>query len=196
MRRHVTMVNAEEGAPAAGVLFTIEDVSSPEISAYVGEYDIPYVKEGMDVVICCDALGETEFDGKVTEVSKTPASSAAAQGTSYAIVVSIDSKDERILTGMSAKLKIISSKKDGALTVTYDALTTDEDGNDAVYIAEKDEDGVYKARLIPVEVGLETDYEIEVISSELKEGMYVLTDTSTITDGSTVMINEAEAQEE
>ena len=47
-----------------------------------------------------------------------------------------------------------------------------------------------------VEVGMETDYEIEVISDELKEGMYVLTDTSTVIDGSVVMIDESEAQAE
>lgn len=192
----ITAVNAEEGASAVGALFTIENIDSLEISAYVGEYDIPYVKEGMDVVIRCDALGETEFSGKVTDVAKTPAVSSASQGTNYAVEVSISDGDERLLSGMNAKLKIISSRKDNALTVTYDALTTDEDGNDAVYVAEKDENGDYKARLVPVEIGLETDYEIEVISSELKEGMYVLTDTSTIMDGSTVMINEAEAQEE
>lgn len=192
----ITTVNAEEGASAVGALFTIENIDSLEISAYVGEYDIPYVKEGMDVVIRCDALGETEFSGKVTDVAKTPTVSSASQGTNYAVEVSISDGDERLLSGMNAKLKIISSRKDNALTVTYDALTTDEDGNDAVYVAEKDENGVYKARLVPVEIGLETDYEIEVISSELKEGMYVLTDTSTIMDGSTVMINEAEAQEE
>ncbi len=194
----VTAVNTEEGAMAAGALFTIENIDDLKISAAVGEYDIPYIKEGMDTVIRCDALGDDEFSGKVTEVSKTPVSSAvsAQTGTNYKIEVSIDKGDERILAGMSAKLNIISSKKDGALTVTYDALTADEDGNDALFIAEKGDDGVYKARLVPVEVGMETDYEIEVISDELKEGMYVLTDTSTVIDGSVVMIDESEAQEE
>ncbi len=193
----ITAVNAEEGAAAAGVLFTIENIDDLKISAEVGEYDIPYIKEGMDTVIRCDALGKDEFSGKVTSVSKTPVSAMTSQGgTNYKIEVSIDNDDDRILTGMSAKLNIISSRKDGALTVTYDALATDEDGNDALYIAEKGDDGLYRARLVKVEVGMETDYEIEVISDELKEGMYVLTDTSTVIDGSVVMIDESEAQAE
>lgn len=104
----------------------------------------------------------------------------------------------KLLTGMSAKLNIISERRSGALTVTYDALTADENGNDVVYIAEKDDTGVYHARMIPVTIGLETDYEIEVISDELKDGMYVLTNTALVTDGAVVNINESglsEAQE-
>ena len=193
----ITAVNAEEGAVAAGVLFTIENVDKLKISASVGEYDIPYVSEGMDAIIRCDALGDTEFDGKITSVAKTPEAkdpyASSQSGTNYKIEVSINSSDERLLSGMSAKLSIITEKKDAALTITYDALTTDENGNDAVYIAEKGSDGVYRAKLVNVRVGLETDYEIEIISDELKDGMYVLTNTVAIMDGSTVMI--AEEQE-
>lgn len=41
-----------------------------------------------------------------------------------------------------------------------------------------------------MQIGLETDYEIEVISSELKAGMLVLTDTTLLSDGAVVMVNE------
>lgn len=198
----ITAVNAEEGAVPTGALFTIEDLDSLVISASVGEYDIPYVSEGMEAVIRCDALGEDEFGGKITDVAPTataasPTSSASA-GVSYRIEASIEGGSGKLLTGMSAKLSIISERRAGALTVTYDALTADENGNDVVYIAEKDDTGVYHARMIPVTIGLETDYEIEVISDKLKDGMYVLTNTALVTDGAVVNINESgvsEAQE-
>lgn len=198
----ITAVNAEEGAAATGPLFVIEDLENLVIAASVGEYDIPYISEGMDAVIRCDALGDDEFDGKITEVAPTASAasptSAASAAASYRIEASIDKDSGKLLTGMSAKLSIISERKSGALTVTYDALTTDENGNDVVYIAEKDDTGVYHARMIPVTVGLETDYEIEIISSELKDGMYVLTNTALVMDGAVVNINESgvsEAQE-
>ena len=190
----ITAVNAEEGAVAAGVLFTIENIDTLKISASVGEYDIPYIKEGMTAMIRCDALGSTEFEGTITSVAKTPEPAdiySNQSGTNYKIEVSINSDDERLLAGMNAKVSIITEQKAGALTITYDALTTDDSGNDAVYIAEKGDDGVYRAKLVPVTVGLETDYEIEIISPELKAGMLVLTDTSTIMDGSVVMIDES-----
>ena len=193
----VTAVNAEEGAVAAGALFTIENIGTLEISASVGEYDIPYVKEGMDAVIRCDALGNEEFSGKIIEVAKTPINDpySSQSGTNYRIKVSINNDDERLLVGMNAKITIITEKKDGALTITYDALTTDDKGNDAIYIAEKGDDGTYRAKLVTVNVGMETDYEIEVVSSELKEGMFVLTNTTMIMDGSVVMVDDSEGQE-
>ena len=193
----ITAVNAEEGAVAAGALFTIEDIDTLKISAEVGEYDIPYIKEGMAATIKCDALGSEEFEGRITDVAKTPVAGSAystQSGTNYNIKVSINSDDERLLAGMNAKISIVTEEKAGALTITYDALTTDDKGNDAVYIAEKGADGVYRAKLVNVDVGLETDYEIEIISPEIKEGMYVLTNTGTLIDGATVMIDESEGQ--
>lgn len=196
----ITAVNAEEGAVPTGALFTIEDLDSLVISASVGEYDIPYVSEGMEAVIRCDALGDEEFGGKITDVAPTAAAASptasTSAGVSYKIEASIEGDSGKLFTGMSAKLNIISERKPGALTVTYDALTTDEDGNDVVYVAEKDETGVYHAKKVIVTVGLETDYEVEIISDELADGMFVLTNTALITDGTVVNINETETETE
>ncbi len=188
----VTAVNAEEGVMASGAIFVIEDLSSLKISASVGEYDIPYVSEGMEATVKCDAVSGVEYGGKVSSVA--PTGVPGSSGTSYAIEADIDGEDGKILVGMSAKVSIISDKRENALTVTYDALTTDENGNDAVYIAEKDENGVYRAKLVTVEIGLETDYEIEIISNEISEGMYVLTNTTMLSDGDMVVINESETE--
>lgn len=195
----ITAVNAEEGVAAAGPLFVIEDLSNLRVSASVGEYDIPYVAEGMPAVIRCDALDGVEYDGKVTEVAPTAASAVSmttSAAVNYNIKTDIDGEDGKMLVGMSAKVNIISDKRENALTVTYDALTTDENGNDAVFVAEKDESGVYHAKLVQVEVGLETDYEIEIISDQLSDGMLVLTNTAMLSDGDVVMINENETDAE
>lgn len=186
----ITSVRAEEGLIAEGPLFVIEDLDDLRISSYVGEYDISYVSEGMTANIRCDALDGAEYGGKVITVSPTSDASAANTGVNYKIETEVDGEDGKLRVGMSAKVDIISERKENVLTITYDSLTTDENGNDAVYIAEKGDDGVYRAKLVPVEIGLETDYEIEVISSELKAGMLVLTDTALLSDGAVVMINE------
>lgn len=188
----VTAVNAEEGAVSPGALFTIENISDLKITSSVGEYDIPYVSEGMSATVRCDALDGAEYSGKVMDVAPTAISAGAASGAAvtYKIETDVEGEDGRLLVGMSTKVEIISEKKENALTITYDALTTDENGGDAVYIAEKDESGVWHARLVTVKIGLETDYEIEVISDELSEGMLVLTDTTMLSDGSVVNINE------
>ena len=142
----------------------------------------------------CDAVAGVEYAGKVASVA--PTGVPGSSGTSYSIEADIDGEDGKVLVGMSAKLSIISDKRENALTITYDALTTDDDGNDAIYVAEKDESGVYRAKLVKVEIGLETDYEIEIISSEISAGMYVLTNTTMLSDGDMVVINENEEESE
>lgn len=186
----ITSVRAEEGLVAEGPLFVIEDLDDLRISSYVGEYDITYVNEGMNAAIRCDALDGAEYSGKVITVSPVSDASASNTGVNYKIETEVDGEDGKLRVGMSAKVDIVSERKEKVLTITYDSLTVDENGNDAVYIAEKGDDGIWRARLIPVQIGLETDYEIEVISSELKEGMLVLTDTALLSDGAVVMINE------
>ena len=189
----ITAVNAEEGVMATGAMFVIEDLSNLVVSASVGEYDIPYVAEGMSATVKCDAVSGVKYDGKVSSVAPTGVPGNA--GTTYAIEADIDGEDGKILVGMNAKVAIISDKRENALTITYDALTTDENGNDAVFVAEKDENGVYHAKLVTVEIGLETDYEIEIISDEISAGMYVLTNTTMLSDGDMVMIDDSEAEE-
>lgn len=186
----ITSVRAEEGLIAEGPLFVIEDLDDLRISSYVGEYDITYVNEGMNAAIRCDALDGAEYSGKVITVSPVSDASASNTGVNYKIETEVDGEDGKLRVGMSAKVDIVSERKENVLTITYDSLTADENGNDAIYIAEKGDDGIWRARLIPVQIGLETDYEIEVISSELKEGMLVLTDTALLSDGAVVMINE------
>lgn len=192
----ITSVRAEEGLIAEGPLFVIEDLDDLRISSYVGEYDITYVNEGMNAAIRCDALDGAEYSGKVITVAPTSDASASNTGVNYKIETEVDGEDGKLRVGMSAKVDIVSERKENVLTITYDSLTADENGNDAVYIAEKGDDGIWRARLIPVQIGLETDYEIEVISSELKEGMLVLTDTALLSDGAVVMINEEPAADE
>lgn len=192
----ITSVRAEEGLIAEGPLFVIEDLDDLRISSYVGEYDITYVNEGMNAAIRCDALDGAEYGGKVITVAPTSDASASNTGVNYKIETEVDGEDGKLRVGMSAKVDIVSERRENALTITYDSLTADENGNDAVYIAEKGDDGIWRARLVPVQIGLETDYEIEVISSELKEGMLVLTDTALLSDGAVVMINEESAAAE
>lgn len=133
----VTSVRAEEGLIAEGPLFVIEDLDNLKISSMVGEYDISGVSEGMNATVRCDALNGAEYGGKVITVSPTSDASAASTGVNYKIETEVDGEDGKLRVGMSAKVDILSERKENVLTITYDSLTTDENGNDAVYIAEK-----------------------------------------------------------
>ena len=70
---------------------------------------------------------------------------------------------------------MLESSKD-VLTVPYDAIQTDEEGNSFVYVQDidsSDESGTGRKK-IDVTVGLEGDYYVEVSGEGLEEGMRVI----------------------
>lgn len=189
----VTFVNCTKGAVPAGMLFAIEDQSDLKITANVREYEISRIKEGMRVIIKSDAVGE-EYEGIVTSIaptaSKNPDGSDA--GTSlFAVEIAVTSKDTALKIGMTAKMKIVTEEKNNVFAVTYDSVAVDENGKDIIYIAEKGAGG-YTVKAVPVTVGMETDYLIEISGESISENTVVINDVELITDGQFVLINEAE----
>lgn len=190
----VTFANATVGSAPAGTLFAIEDPTDLKITANLREYDVSSVKIGMPVIIKSDALGGVEYDGIVTKIAPTAAKNADGSdaGTAlFAVEVAVTSKDTDLKIGMTAKLQIITEEADDAFAVMYDSITTDENGNDIVYLAEKSDMG-YVAKAVPVTVGIETDYLAQISGSDISEGDIVINDIDLITDGQPVLIDEAE----
>lgn len=189
----VTFVNCTKGAAPAGMLFAIEDQTDLKITANVREYEISRIKEGMRVIIKSDAVGE-EYEGIVTRIaptaSKNPDGSDA--GTSlFAVEIAVTSKDTALKIGMTSKLKIVTEEKNNVYAVTYDSIAVDENGNDIIYIAEKGAAG-YTVKAVPVTVGMETDYLVEVSGEGISENSVVINDVALITDGQLVLIDETE----
>ena len=74
------------------------------------------------------------------------------------------------------------SEKSGSIAVNYEAIQTDEQGNKYIFVVE---DNIAKKRT--VETGLETDFEIEILSG-LKEGeIYITNPPAGLMDGETVV---------
>ena len=90
---------------------------------------------------------------------------------------------------MNVRLNIILEKKDDVLSVPFDAVSTDENGNSIVYVARADEKGNYIAESVTVETGMETDFAIEVSSDALTEGDLIITDISSITQGAAIRLS-------
>lgn len=197
----VTSVSVAEGDTyAGGAIMTIEDESDYEISAQIDEYDIAKVKKGQRVVIRTNATGEEEFSGTVLSVAPkatsvatsatatTSAIQSSSQDVTYEVRISLDQKNQALKLDMTAKVSIIIEEKDGALTVPYAAVQTDEDGRDYVEVVDKSEStestesaspggmdfSLPETRRVPVERGIESAYYIEIISDELPEGTEVI----------------------
>lgn len=202
---------------AGGEILVIQDNSSFIVEASVDEYDIADIEKGMSVVIKTDATGDEELEGEVIYVAPTPISSssadssgmAASSSSTYEVQISVNTSNDRLRIGMSAKASILTESREDVFAVPYDAIETNANGESIIYVVDTtgkantrlSEDGempergngempdigndsdssanTQNKRAIVVEVGLESDYYTEISSDELEEGMLVITGNST-----------------
>ena len=166
----VTAVNIHAGEKyAGGPIVSIQDTDALVVSAEIDEYDIADVKVGMKAVFKTDSTRDEQLTGEVIFISPTP---TLGSDVTYQVKVRIDSDTSRLRIGMNAKLNIILEETSDVLTVPYDAIQQDEQGNDVIYAVERSESGGIIKTAIPVTVGVEGDYYVEV-SGNITPGMEV-----------------------
>lgn len=184
----ITAMNVDVGDTYMGegsVLFSVADDKNFIVSASVDEYDISSISKDMTAAVIVEAVGEEELPAKVSFVSPTVTSSNMGS-SSYAIEIALDDENTDLRIGMTAKASIVLDAAYDVLTVPYDCVETDEDGNSTIYI---DKDG--EKTQIPVEVGMQGDYYVEVSGDGLDENTLVYYSTPmTNSEGSAGTSNE------
>lgn len=156
----VTNVSVEEGNGfTGGTVMVIQDTETLKISATIDEYDIPNIKLGQRVIIKTDATRDDELMGYVSFIAPTSttmanggsssssqasAAAAASQSSSSAnfeIEITVITKDERLMIGMSAKLNIVVDQVSNVLTVPYDAIQTNAQGDNYITVIDNSHGG-------------------------------------------------------
>lgn len=189
----VTAVYANEGAVASGLLVVIEDTKDLKITTKIKEYDIAKVKNEMPVIIKTDATGDTAYDGTITKINSAALKNAAgdivfSDDVEFESEVKVNEKDTALKIGMNARLTIILEEKNGIYAVTYDAIKIDKDGSPCVFTIINGTGGKPEAKKIPVSLGMETDFYVEIISNDLSEGMSIVDDASSVEDGMRITV--------
>lgn len=188
----VTAVYATEGSAPNGIMFIIEDTDSLKIKAKVKEYDIGSIAENMKVLIESDATGDAEYEGYISKIAPTAikdsTNASTTAGTQFEVEVTVKSAETKLLIGMNARLSIIIDEKENAYGVRFDAIETDEDGTESIFIAKDNGDETYTVEKIPVTAGIETDFEIEVNGDGITDGTIVITDIDKVKAGSIVRL--------
>ncbi len=128
----VTRLEKEVGEIALGstfqsdVIMTISDLSTMEVIVEVDESDVVDVSLGDSVEVEVDALPDTIFTGRVTEI----AHSAVTQGmgtqeqvTNFEVTITLDRRAPEFRPGMSADVAIVTDIRDDALMVPIQAVT-------------------------------------------------------------------------
>lgn len=166
----ITAMHVSEGDTYQGegnVLFSVADQEHFIVSASVDEYDISSIAKDMTAAVIVEALGEEELSATVSFVSPTVTTSSAGS-SSYAVEIALDEANTDLRIGMTAKASIVLDAVYDVLTVPYDCVVTDEEGNASVTV---DQNG--ERTEIPVTVGMQGDYYVEVSGEGLGEDTMV-----------------------
>ena len=198
----VTAIGASAGdSYQGGDLIEISDCTNLRVSTSVDEYDISDVAKGQKVVILTDATGDEELEGKITYVAPTTGSTLSSSGTSssaggsgsagsssmgsssagssgttsfgYEVRIRLQSTNEKLRIGMTAKCSIILEEASDVYAVPYDAIHTNTNGDSVLYV--KDSSGTRSE--VTVTKGMESDYYVEVSGEGLSEGLQIMIPT-------------------
>ncbi|HEU5114851.1 MAG TPA: efflux RND transporter periplasmic adaptor subunit [Candidatus Paceibacterota bacterium] len=113
--------------------FSVQSIGDYKIEAYVPEADIAKVAVGDLSSTTLDAYGsDTYFEAKVAAID--PAETVIEGVPTYKVTLYFTGKDDRIRSGMTANLDILTHERQGVVAIPYRAVL-DDNGIKTVRIA-------------------------------------------------------------
>jgi HlyD family secretion protein len=208
MSGKVTRLRVEEGETAimgtlnkdAATLLTISDMSVLQTRVKVDETDVSRVTLGDSAEVEIDAFPDTTFLGRVVRISHSSVRAvtqmgATEQAIDYEVMIQLLDPPPMTRPDFSATAKIITNRRQNALSIPIIALTVREDSADREdtlvtlgrpaprrQVGRRDVEGVFvvgedgKAGFRPVRVGIAGDKYFEVVSG-LEEGERIVAGT-------------------
>lgn len=161
----ITGLNATVGSVCSGTVATIQNTSALVVEVTIPASSVSKLSTGMACRITSDATGDHEIKGTLTQIDPV----ANDQGT-FGAKVTVSGEDTGLLIGISAKVEIVISEKQGVFSVPRDAVGTAEDGSSYV-LRKTGGEGVNSTfEEVTVTTGEGNDYYIEISGEELSEG--------------------------
>jgi HlyD family secretion protein len=210
MSGKVTRLAVQEGEVAIqgtlnkdqATLLTISDMSILETKVKVDETEVARISVGDSAVIQIDAFPDTNFVGRVVEISNSSTKGATSTATTdqavdYEVKVQLINPPKETRPDFSATARIVTDMTPQALSIPIIALTLRENeklqngdtaqavgknGTAPKQLAKRDVEGVFvvgadnKVRFVPVKVGITGERHFEVISG-LKLGDRIVAGT-------------------
>jgi len=153
----VTKQEAEQGETVSQgeVLVSIMSLARFKIEAFVPEVDIANLKVGDKAKVALDAYDDVLFEAQVVKID--PAETVVEGVSTYKTVLEFEKEDERIKSGMTADVTIITAKKDNVVAIPQRAVI-EKDGKKIVRVIENN-----KVLEKEVEIGIRgSDGRVEV----------------------------------
>lgn len=156
-------------------LFTIAaDTSRMQVEAAVDEADIGEVREDQKVRFTVDAYPDEVFQASVQQIRKSATEENSA--VSYLVILDVNNKDGKLLTGMTANVDIITGRRTNVVRVPVSATRFRPRLQDRDTAARREEpkavnqatvwrvgDDPYKPDSQLIETGLQGEEYVEVV---------------------------------
>jgi multidrug efflux pump subunit AcrA (membrane-fusion protein) len=159
----VTKIDAKLGEIVSANVNTISVISygDYEVESFIPEADISKIKIGNTALTTLDAYGDSvTFNTSVVRVD--PAATVIDGVPTYKVTLKFDTKDERVRSGMTANLDILTNKKADVLTLPSRVIVTKEDGKYVSYMNPADQSEILEKKII---TGLRgSDGNVEIVS--------------------------------
>ncbi|MDI3518047.1 MAG: HlyD family secretion protein [Caldanaerobacter sp.] len=180
----VTSLNAKENNYFTSTQFpaiTVEDLQNLQVVLDVNPYDAVSLSEGQQAYI--HFAGKT-FEGKVNKISPTASKVMSQTGGDSVVKVYVDilNNDGTIKPGFKVDVDIKIGEKKDTIKIPSEAIVTDKNGNEFVYVVEN---GIAKQR--KVKTGLVSDLETEILEGANVGDKVILNPSAAIKDGVKVM---------
>ena len=173
----VSSVMVEEGSlvtPGMSLL-SVDSLDDVCVKCNANKYDIINICEGQDASF---TILNKNFNGEVTRIEKIAGLSSAATGVG--VDIKIENPEDLIL-GLEIKAKVNTASLNDVVCVPKNAVVN-EDDNYFVFISNNDK----KAIKTSVEVGIQNDDYVEIVSGVKEGDIVVWSDTKDLSNGEDV----------
>ena len=171
-------IDVGDHVSAGTTLFRIVDMDALYAKVYVPEAEYPLIRKGQEVLTEVEALGDEIFFGAIDRMN--PAIDPVS-GT-IEVRVKIEDPEKKLLPGMFATFKIVTVKRERALTIPKQSLLL-ESGESEIFLVEDD-----KARLVAVRKGIERGERVEILGGVDDDDLVVVAGQESLRDGIPVRI--------
>lgn len=159
------------GARASQRVATIAVGGTPLGSFNLSEIDVTAVAVGQKAMITLDSLSDKTFTGEVVSVDRV--GQVTSNVSQYPAVIKFDTASAEILPHMTATANIIIASKTDALLAPISAIVR-QNGQDSARVLDGEQES-----LVPIEIGLKSDTQVEIISGVNEGDILIIGSRST-----------------
>ncbi len=184
----ITKITVKEGENTTPIikLATVSDFSDLYIDTLIPQAYSSKITLGAESQITSEAFGETSFFGKIESIAPVAKHipSITGDGKTYiSAIIRTNSSNSLFKPELAVKAKISIDAVKNALTVPYECVMQDENGNEFLYLAEN---GRIKKQII--KTGYELENEIEIKEGIAEDSLIVLTPEEDLIDNQAVNV--------